>query len=91
MNRDNWFTIKSFPFGMSLAFNDSASSLVFGSDDGSISFQWKFLQDTATGTMRIVPRNRPNIVIAPDLNNALSLVSYSGLPLQRYSDIHQAH
>jgi hypothetical protein len=90
MNRKNWYIIKNFPFGMSLAFNASTASLIFGTDDGSNSFQWRFLQDTATSTLRIVPRTRPDLAIAPDANGALSLVSYSSLALQRYSDLQKA-
>jgi len=83
-NRENWYTVKNFSFGSSLAFSvATASHLVFGVDDGSTSYHLKFLQDTATGTSRFVPRDRPDLVLEPDPNGALELSPYTGLPIQR--------
>lgn len=82
-NRQNWYTVKNFPFGSSLAFSAATTShLVFGVDDGSTSFHWRFLQGTATGTLRLVPRDRPDLVWEPDANGASPLNPYRGFPIQ---------
>jgi hypothetical protein len=83
-NREGWYNIKSFPFGSSLEYSDGpASHLISSGDDGSNAFQWKFLQDTATGTLRCVPRLHTNLALQ-EANAALSLVSYTGASAQRY-------
>jgi hypothetical protein len=84
-NRENWYKLKNFAFGVSLsASTDPTPHLISGVDDGSNSFQWKFLQDTASSTLRCVPRSRQDLALASDANGILSLVTYSGDPIQRF-------
>jgi len=52
-------------------------------DGTSTSFHWKFLQDTATGTLCLVPRDRPHLVLEPDPNGSLALNPYPKLLIQR--------
>lgn len=82
--RENYYIIKSFPFGLSLACSaESTPRLTVGTNDKSHSYQWKFIQDSATNTLRCVPRDRPDLVVAPDTSSNLTLAAYCGSAIQR--------
>lgn len=87
-DRDGWYIIKSFPFGNAFGAGDSGS-LVFVTNDGSSSFQWKFIQDAKATTVRCVNRRFPTSVLAAqDGSSLLELVVDNSGPLQRFVSLY---
>lgn len=85
-NRDGWYIIKSFPFGLALGMEASGSNvkLLCAVNDTSSKFQWKFLQDTLKKTVRCVCRLRPEFALAPDAKGVLGFVEYTGDASQQW-------
>jgi hypothetical protein len=81
---EGWYIIKSFPFGVALGIG-LTPALVVGSNDGTSSYQWKFIQDAKATTVRCVNRRFPSYVLAAlDGSGTLQLVLDGATPIQRY-------
>jgi hypothetical protein len=81
---EGWYIIKSFPFGVALG-TGSTPALMVGSNDGTSSYQWKFIQDAKATTVRCVNRRFPSYVLAAlDGPGTLQLVLDGATPIQRY-------
>lgn len=85
-NREGWYSIKSFPFGLSLGMDTSGPTvkLLCALDDTTHKFQWRFVQNTSNGTVRCVCRLRPEFALAPDATGVLGLTLYTGDTTQQW-------